>query len=240
MKYFLDISLVLLILVTVFSCWKKGFIRSVFGVAKIVVASVLTYMLGGYVSDKMAEYWLDEKITGYVSDKLFAMFDAGAQTFDLSKVFDHISDSARTMLEKLNVDVSALAEEYASHTTASSEELRILADRIAQPVSTVLSNILGYSVVFLVLMLSLSILGYLLGKATDLPVIHAFDRTLGLALGVVSALFYASVYTLLVFAVLNLISTSYPAIAFGRAYEETVLFKAMYETNLIRIFFGKG
>ena len=70
--------------------------------------------------------------------------------------------------------------------------------------------------------------------------IRTFDRTLGLVLGVVCALFYASVYTMLLFGLMNLISASYPEIAFSQAYEETVLFKTMYETNLIRILLGKG
>jgi uncharacterized membrane protein required for colicin V production len=41
MTYFLDLSLVAIILITVITCWRRGFIRSVFGALKAVIAAIL-------------------------------------------------------------------------------------------------------------------------------------------------------------------------------------------------------
>ena len=73
-----------------------------------------------------------------------------------------------------------------------------------------------------------------------MPVIRNIDHLLGLALGVVCAILYASAYTLLLFAALSMLEGVRPDFAFHEAYEQTIIFQRIYNINLFRFLFGIG
>ncbi len=240
MRFFLDISLLLLIAVTIFSCWHKGFIRSVLGTAKTVISVVLTYMFGAKVSAFLAERVVGQRVVRYVHDRFLAMFEQDAQVFDLSRVMENLPDWLRVLFERTNADSASAGSDYANVTEASADKLYEMAESFARPISNIISDFLGYASVFLFSMLALTILAYILGKIADLPVIRTCDRLLGFLLGVLCAALYASVYTLLLFAILSLVEGSYEAVRFHQAFEQTVLFRQCYEYNLFRWIFGIG
>ena len=240
MKYFLDISLLVLITLTVVLCWKKGFVRSVFGVAKNLMAIIITYMLGSTVSGWFSKHLITDKVTVFVHDRLLAMFEAGAQSFDLTHVLDNIPSWVATFLQKAGLDADALAGKLAGLTEADASTLEELTASLAAPITQMISDFLGYTLVFLVSLLALTILAYLLTKIADLPVIRNVDHLLGLALGVVCAILYASAYTLLLFAVLSMVEGVRPDFAFHEAYEQTIIFQKIYSINLFRLLFGIG
>ena len=240
MKWFLDISVLLLILTTVIMCAKKGFLRSVLGAAKTVIALILTFCFSGRVS-----LWLDEHVVGhrvfsYVYDRFTAMFEGGEGTVDLSHILNNIPNWLRVLLESMGVDVSSIGGRYAGLTDTTHAKLEEMAHSFADPISSFISDLLAYALVFLISLLVLTLLAYLLGKIAELPVIRTCDRLLGFALGVVCAILYASVYTVLLFAVLSMVEGSLHSFAFHDAFEQTVVFRQAYEYNLFRWIFGIG
>ena len=240
MKYFLDISLLLLIVLTIVICWKRGLIRSLFGVAKNLIAIIVTYALGPTVSGWISEYLLTEKVTEYVRGRLLAMFEAGAETFDLTHILDNIPAWVQTFFQKSGIDPEALVGKLGDATNADLSMLDSLASRLAAPITKMLSDFLGYTLLFLVSLLVLTILAFLLGKISELPGIRSIDHALGLVLGILCAILYASAYTLLLFAVLSMIEGVRPDFAFHEAYEQTILFRRIYGINLFRLMFGIG
>ena len=240
MKYFLDLSLLLLIVLTVVLCWKRGFVRSVFGTAKNLLAIILTYAFGSVASGLISQYLLTEKVTEYVRSRLLAMFEAGAETFDLSRVADNLPSWVGTILEKTGMDPTSLIGSLGDATSADMAMLDSLATKLAAPIIKTLSDFLGYTIVFLVSLLVLTIVAALLKKLVELPIIRDVDHILGLVLGILLAILYASAYTLLAFAVLSMIEGVRPDFAFHEAYEQTILFQRVYGINLFRLIFGIG
>ena len=240
MKYFLDLSLLLLIVLTVALCWKRGFVRSVFGTAKNLLAIILTYAFGSVASGLISQYLLTEKVTAYVRGRLLAMFEAGAETFDLSGVADNLPSWVGTILEKIGKDPASLIGTLGDVTNADMATLDSLAEKLAAPITKALSDFLGYTIVFLVSLLALTIVAALLGKLAELPVIRDVDHVLGLLLGVLCAILYASAYSLLAFAIFSVIEGVRPDFAFHEAYEQTILFQRVYGINLFRLIFGIG
>jgi hypothetical protein len=133
MKYFLDLSLLLLIVLTVVVCWKRGFVRSVFGTAKNLLAIVLTSAFGSVASGLISQYLLTEKVTEYVRSRLLAMFEAGAETFDLSSVADNLPSWVGTILEKTGMDPNSLIGTLGGVTNADMATLDSLAAKLAAP-----------------------------------------------------------------------------------------------------------
>ena len=125
-------------------------------------------------------------------------------------------------------------------TEAGGEQLYDMAQSFAAPITKVISDLLGYALVFFIALLCLNILAALLGKVADLPVIRSCDRLLGLALGIACAVLYASVYAVLIFAIFSLVEGANHAFAFHEAMEQTRLFQFIYEYNVFRVILGIG
>jgi uncharacterized membrane protein required for colicin V production len=237
MSFFLDISLLALILTTVIMRWKKGFVRSVVGVGKTLICILATYLFGASASAFVSERWITGRVTQYVYERLLAMFEAGAETFDLSVIAGNIPSWVQLFFEKLGIDFAGVVGDI---TTVDASGLQSLAQSLATPITNLISDIIGYSGVYLIALALVSILAYVLVKIADLPIIRQVDRGLGCALGVCMAMLYASVYTLLLFALLSLIEGYKPEFAFHEAYEKTWLFYRFYDINIFRFIFGIG
>lgn len=238
MRWFLDISLVVVIAGTIFFYWHRGLIKSLMGVAKTVLSILLTYMLGGMAADWLEAKFILPALTVFVSDKLLALYTAGAEQFDLSAVFSGMPDWLRSLLQNFHVDVDALQQEYASVTEGSSTQLEQLASSIATPTAAVLSSLIGYVAVFFIAGILLTVLAFLLGKVAELPLIRGLDRTMGLILGIACALLFSSVYVVLIYIVLGWLEVKNPQIAFGVGFDSSWLFQYAYRFNLFKLLFG--
>lgn len=240
MKLFLDLSVVVLIVATIIFCWHRGFIRSVFGATKTLIAVIVTYTFGSRAASWLNSAVVGERITGYVYERFVSMFDEGTRVFDLSRIINNLPEWLRALFDATTIDSASTSSDYAHMTEANAQELYDMAEAFATPLSRVISDLIGFGCVFLLSMLILTVLVYLFGKVADLPIIRTCDRLLGFLLGVLGAAFYSSVYVLLLFAVLNLVEGAYPQLLFHEAFENTVLFSRIYEYNIFRWLFGIG
>lgn len=240
MSLFLDISLLVIILGTVLSCWFKGFIRSIFGLAKSLLCMIMAYLFGPTVSAWIAERWIGDRVTHFVHERLLSMFDAGAEQYDLTQVQGNLPSWLNSLLGRMGLDVSSLAGDLANQTGADADGLWQLSTSLAQPVTNLLSDLIGYAIVFFIAMLLFSIISAVLVKIADLPVLRKIDRTLGLVLGIACALIYTAVYTLLIYAVMSLAEASLDRFSFQEAFEKTWLFKHCFNFNIFRWIFGIG
>ena len=238
MQLYLDLSVLVLILVTVIVFWVKGFIRSMLGFAKAVLSVILTYHFGPRLSVWVERALVGERVHTYVHDRFTAMFDEAAATFDLSHVVENLPSWLRAILS--TSDISEVGGDFLHMTDATADEMWQMAESFADPISRTISDFIGYALTFLGVMMVLSLVTLLLGKFADLPIIRTCDRLLGFLLGVVSAALYASVYTVLLFAILSMVEGSYASVPFHDAFDQTVLFSWIYDHNLFRVIFGIG
>ena len=240
MRLFLDLTPVILIVVTIIVCWHRGFIRSILGAAKSLIAVIVTYLFGERASAWLAEHVVGERVTNYVHTRFLAMHEQGAEVFDLAHIVENLPGWLNVLFERTDASSSATGTGYMGMSEASGEQLYDMAQSFSAPITNVISDFLGYSAIFLVAMLLLTLLAFLLGKIADLPVIRTCDRLLGFLLGLVSAALYASVFAVLIFAVFSMIEGANEGFRFHEIMEQTMLFKYVYEYNIFRFVFGIG
>ena len=240
MRYFLDISLAVILIGTIVSGWQKGFVRSVLGVAKTLVAILASYLFGPSASAWVSTHLITGRVTDFIYDRLLAALETGAEIFDLTTLLENLPSWLNYFFEKTGVDPSTLVGDLSNLTEADSVTLQDLAGSLATPISRMISDMIGYTAVFLIAMLLFAIAAYILSKIAELPVIRQVDRTMGLLLGILCAFIYASVYTLLVYALMTLVEGYYESVAFHAAFEQTWLFKTFYDINIFRFMFGIG
>ena len=90
MRYFLDISLAVILIGTIVSGWQKGFVRSVLGVAKTLVAILASYLFGPSASAWVSMHLITGRVTDFIYDRLLAALETGAETFDLTTLLKNL------------------------------------------------------------------------------------------------------------------------------------------------------
>jgi uncharacterized membrane protein required for colicin V production len=238
MQYFLDISLIAIVLVTVLVYWHRGLIRSLMGAAKTVMAIILTYCFGDAARDWLYSYQIQPAVRDFVHQRLEQLAGEGRETYDLSSVLDTVPSWMQSLLQLFHVDIEALETKYAAVTDGSYAQLEEFCVSVSDPVVSFVSAALGYAGVFLVALLLMSVLAFLLGKLADLPVIRTCDRALGLILGLLCAVLFSSLYVLLLYTLLGWWEVTHPQILFSEGFDKTWLFQYAYQFNLFRFLFG--
>jgi uncharacterized membrane protein required for colicin V production len=240
MQYFLDISLILILVITIISNWQKGFTRSILGVAKTIVAILTSYLFGPPASAWVSEHLITERVTNAIYERLLAAMEAGSELVDLTTLLESLPSWMLSFFEKTGVDPSTLMGLPSDPASSQGVNLQDMAQSLAAPISQMISDMIGYTAVFLIAMILFAIVAYILGKIVELPILRQIDRTMGLVLGIFCAFIYASVYTLLVYALLTLVEGHYDSVAFHAAFEQTWLFKVFYDINVFRWMFSIG
>ncbi len=238
MQYFLDISLVALIVLTVVWYWRRGLVKSLMGAAKTVLSIILTYMFGDAAADWLHQTYLQPAVRSFVHTRLEQAAATNGTHYDLATLLEQMPQWLQNLLELFHVDVLALQSRYSSVAEGSAQQLEEMAIHIATPITAFLSTVIGYAAVFLLSGLVLTIVAYLLGKLAELPVIRGCDRAMGLVLGVLCAVLFSSLYVLLVYLLLGWWEVNHPEISFSEGYDRSLIFRNMYQYNLFKLLFG--
>lgn len=240
LSLFLDISLLAIIVITVLICRNRGFVRSISGLVNWMLCMVMSYLFGPTVSAWVSKSFVMTRVTDFMHNKLTAMFEAGAETFDLSEVVENLPSWLTSLFGRIGVDLPSLVGDFTNQTQADNGTLSQLAAKLAQPIAKLLSDLIAYAGIFLLSMLLFGIAIKIMTKIVKLPVVRRVDRVLGLLLGIVRALIYSAIYTLLTYAVMSLVETKFDGVAFHQAFENTWLFRHCFNFNILRWIFGIG
>lgn len=158
---------------------KRGFIANLLRSAKWILSFLLAYFFGTRVGSLFCEWFLGDAVRNFVYGKVDAIYREAEAAFNAEQVLQKLpsfllSDDLRAKLEA--------AEGNGEELVAS------FTDSIATPVSTLLSNILGYVAVFLASLILLWILVKLLdGIMEHIKLLGTINTVLGLVWGILLA-----------------------------------------------------
>ena len=201
-------------------CTIKGFVGSVLSFGKTVISLILAYIFGGRVASWLAQGFLGEWVRGSVFSMFRNMFDAGAETFDLSRAVEEMPDSIRALLVNLGVDMNAISAS-GTENAATAEQLREFSLSVSNPIVDFVSSVLGFLLVFFVSIIAISVLIRVSDLITSIPGIHFCNQTLGFLLGVALALVVVLLLARVGAALLALATSSNPDSQFAGVYEKT-------------------
>ena len=197
MQLVIDILLLVIFALLVFRGWRRGFMKSVLGLGRLILSVIITIIFGSAFAD-----WLDVKfINPPVYEKVFAKFSDIAADITataeggVDALVEKIPDAFRGYLDLEAVDptaeINALVEQW-SRTVADS-------------ISGVISTVLGYILLFVLAFLVLTLVILIVGKFAKLPAIKTVDKLLGLLMGIVSGAIIVMVLSVLLGALLGVI-----------------------------------
>lgn len=198
MNYILDLAIVIIFAITIAVYYKRGFVKSVLGFGKVILAVIFSSVFGRALGGVLAEKFFNAKMTEIIHSNLTGLYDAGTEAFDLSALAEKLPASLRLAAERAGVDMDSLLSGYSGETAASGEKLYELSEKIALPIAGFIAAVLGFIIVFIVAYLLLMLAALIIEAIAELPIIRGFNRLLGLLLGVACAIIFVFLF---VFAV---------------------------------------
>ena len=175
----LDILFVVVGILTVLLCIKRGFFKTVMRFCRILFALLAAYFLGSKLAGWLSTHIFYKPIHTSVYQKLEKIYQDATEGFDAEKIISAfprflMNDSMKNEINGMEESGEALVER-ASNSVASA-------------LSGIVSSIIGYVVVFVVALLLLIIVTALLAKLIHIiPLMNLVDRILGGLIGVLIA-----------------------------------------------------
>lgn len=222
MSFVLDGAILLIIFLTIYIYYKRGFVKAVLGFGKTLFAFVSALLFGKSAGTFLAEKYFDEKLTDMVYNKLseYAVADGAS-------LAEKIPSSLRLLAEQCGANV----EEIISNAGHDGEWLHDVSASIALPISSVISHLIGYVAVFVAAYLVFLLGAFILESVVELPILRTVNRFLGICLGCLCAIMFVSLFVFIVKAII------YYIVASG---DKEAAIEVINNTHLFKFFSGIG
>ncbi|MBR2020638.1 MAG: CvpA family protein [Clostridia bacterium] len=174
-----DLLFLIIGLLIVFICAKRGILKSAIHFCKTIFAFLIAYFLGGKLAALLADLWIGAGVRNAVYNTVNGVYQSTAGTMNAQDVIDSLPGFLMT--EEMQAKL---------HAAEGSGEALVnsMTDSIATPITSLVSNILGYVLVFLLALVGLWILAAVLDKmVSHIPVLGKLNTVLGALLGLLIA-----------------------------------------------------
>lgn len=216
MNYVLDGALLLVIALTIYVYYKRGFVKAVLGFGKTLLSYICAVAFGRIVGGYLAERFFDENITNIVYNTL--------EKHNMGDQLEKVPESLRVVAEKCGVDVDSLI------SNASGQEwIQEASTRIGIAISSVVSVLAGYVLVFVVAYLVFLLGAFILEALVELPVLRSLNHLLGLCLGCLCAIVFAFLFVLFIKVIIYYLAASGDREIVLETIDKTYLFKFFSE-----------
>lgn len=211
----IDLILAVILLATVIGAWRRGLIRTVFKLCTTVAAVVLAVcfhkQLGSYFYDAFLYDALAPHIEGLFDQVVTAIGDS----LDFAALAAKLPEKVISLAELCNIDLAAFLEDAVKSMDVGGETFTELGERLAVFIATSAANTLAFSAIFFGGLILLRLVGVLLDKIADLPVLRGANRFLGFLFGILEAAILGIVLSKFAATVCSLYASTSPDFAFG-------------------------
>lgn len=246
MNILLDILLILILAFSIFAAVKKGFVKSVIGLAGIILAVIiavsLSPKLGAAIDKGIVKPMIRESIVNTFSKTLAneteEKLDEETKLTD-TKINGILNDSnspqfVKDMLHTLNLSVENAREELTESLTGPKAQATVgnfvekLIDKSG--ISRMISNAIAFIIIFIVIIILTKVAEIFAGALTKLPILKQSDKLLGVIVGLVKGLIAVFVFCLVVRGFSGLLTPADTTFEEG-VLNKTIVFKLFYNFN---------
>ncbi len=195
MQLVIDILLIVIFGLLVFRGWRRGFMKSVLSLGRLILSLIITILFGSSFA-----VWIDEK---FVNPPIF------------ESVFEKFSDIAADVTASAEGGIDALVEKIPEvfrgyldlETVDPSSEINALVEEwshtVADSISKVIATVVGYILLFILSFLVLTLVIFIVTRIAKFPAVKTVDKLLGLVIGLVSGVVAVIVISVILGAILG-------------------------------------
>ena len=184
-----DIILALIFVLIVAGGYRKGFIKSLLGLASLLIAVVCASLFTPPVSSWLSDRYVENAVKDTVSSSIHSVIDDTEN--------DEKSEGLFSAIEKfVIIDNGETANKYVSQILDSSfsdNTIDAVSGEIAKTISKPLCNSAAFFVIFIISSLLVRIIASVLDGIFRLPILKQANKLLGLVLGLLCALIFMMV-----------------------------------------------
>lgn len=176
----IDLILAVILASVIIGAWRRGFVRSVFKLCSTLAAIVIAVLFYKELSNYFYTAFVLEKSQEYVGGFLqnFAAELPGAEPAWIAAL---LPEQLRSTAGLLGLD---LEEILRADDLFSAEAL---GESLSLSIATVISNILAFAALFFGSLILLGLVGFVLDKVAQLPILNGANKFLGLLFGIAEA-----------------------------------------------------
>ncbi len=195
----IDIILVAVFALFVYTAMKKGFMLSLLEFLAVIISFVLAYSLSPVVAEAAYDGFVEKQLVESVEDKIdenFSLEETGEQA---EQLLDAIPDYMVAFAESFGISVNDIKRDLAKEDLSNENLATELVENIAQPIAIGALTVVSFLILAVVLQIILKVLARLISGVFKLPVIGSANKILGAILGackgIVVVIFICTVLT---------------------------------------------
>ncbi len=223
---FADFIGIILILITTFVGYKRGFVKTAFGMLSFIIAIILSVTLYKSVAMKLAENtgmdeWIYQAIVGQHDD----------ENEEINKEEIYIDNEEAEEDKSQNALQNALANlpDNIKEKFGLEEMQEEAKEVIAEKVTEIALYLVSFILIYVLTRITLAILCFVLDKIMKIPVLKQLNEVLGLLLGILQGLF--EIYFVL--AIITFLASVFDMEAFIAYIKASAIIGTLYENNFI-------
>lgn len=231
MSFLFDAVLILIFALTVFTSYKRGFVKSVMSLGSSIASVLAAYAFTPALADYLSRNFFLTKISGAIAETIKSIANENPDgTFDLLKLIEDMPEAFRELISRYNADISSFTE---ATVTSGEEVVMRLADTIASPVAGIISSVVAFIIIFVGSMLALTLITCLLDIIFRLPILKTANQVLGFAFGVVAAFVIVWTFSVLFTELIGALSSISPSLFGDDVVESSIILRLFSKYNLL-------
>lgn len=191
MNFIFDIILAGVMAFIVIRSWKKGFVATLLHLASIVISAIAAWVLHPALAQWIDNKFMSNPVTTAIRNQISSLSENG----DLETMFSEMPQKFKNYLENLNVDYGNIQERFAAANQSAAKFADEVAAEIGAGLSYALSCAVALILIFTVSMIACTVVSFVINSVFKLPVLNSANKLMGIALGVVCAVFFAWVFS---------------------------------------------
>lgn len=239
MSFAIDVIIILIAVIIIWTTTKKGFIKSVMGfvstIAALIAAYAYTPTLAAYIKDK----YLIGRIAQGISESLKSLsLDTNTDLYNLDKLAQNLPKPLLDLLDRYNMSVDSFVNDASGISGGTQSTIDKIAEKIAEPTSAMISSVISFVLIFVAALIVLAILTALLDLIFKLPALKSANTFLGFVFSVLQAILFVSAIAIVISKFVGAMISVEPTLFNENTIKDTVICEYLLEHNIFEKIFG--
>ncbi len=199
MSIAIDLVIVIVALIIIFSCYVSGLISSLIRLLGTIVAFALAFFLSAPVADFVYDNYAYDEMVQMVAENLpdLSALEVSTEGLplnsqELNEIISHVMGEMGLEIPEDFVIPENLDEIAPSLDIQSNEEVAAtIVDQVAKPIVHTAARVIAFVVLFIVFGILVKLLNFLGKQVNEIPLIGSVNKIGGVVVGVVEAAVFA-------------------------------------------------